>query len=116
MKKRLNRIFSLLTLLVTIFIICYVSYTCKMITNFETSYELLEKSSYKSKNGTMLVFSDEKVWYFTADKTYLCVKESYENSELHISSEGQTFIFKVLNEKTIYDKQTKEFLKRGDSS
>ena len=116
MRKRLNRLFVLFMLLLTISLICYISYTCKMISNAETSYELLEKSSYKSKNGTILAFSGENIWYFTTNKTYVCVKESYENSELRISAEGQTFIFKVLDEKTIYDNQTKEFLSRGDSS
>ena len=48
------------TLLVTIFIICYISYTCKMITSFETSYELLEKSSYKSKTALCKCFHERK--------------------------------------------------------
>ena len=116
MRKVLNRIFAILMLLITIFIVCYIFYTCKKVSAPATPYETLEKSSYKSKNGTILAFTGENIWYFTANKTYVCVKENYENGQLKISSDEQTFTFQVIDEKTIYDNQKKEFLRRGDSS
>ena len=72
-------------------------------------------SAYKSKNNTILVLSEDNIWYFANENSYTCTFEKYEDSVLTIQMDKQSFSFKVLDENTIYDLQEEEFLRRGDT-
>ena len=112
--KLLKRIFAIMFVLLTIFVVCYILHTIKLISGPEVSYETIQKSAYKSKNNTILVLSENNVWYFTNDDTYTCTLENYENSVLTIKCDNKTFAFKVIDEYLLYDLQEEEFLRRGD--
>ena len=111
--KILRRLFAVVMLLLTVFAVCYFCYTCSRLNGEPVPYETLQKSAYKSKNGTILVFSDASIWYFTEDETYICEFESYEKTTLTVKTDKQLFYFRVIDQKTIYDVQEEEFLRRG---
>ena len=111
--KILRRLFAVVMLLLTVFSVCYFCYTCSRLNGEQVPYETLQKSAYKSKNGTILVFSDASIWYFNEDETYICEFESYENTTLIVKTDKQLFYFRVIDQKTIYDVQEEEFLIRS---
>ena len=111
--KILRRIFAVAMLLLTVFAVGYFCYTCSRLNGEPVPYETLQKSAYKSKNGTILVFSDASIWYFTEDETYICEFETYEKTTLTVKTDKQSFHFRVIDQKTIYDVQEKEFLVRS---
>ena len=115
MNKILKRTFAILFVLLTIFVVCYVVHTINLMNGPEVSYETIQKSAYKSKNNTILVLSEDNIWYFANENTYTCTFEKYEDSVLTIQMDKQSFLFKVLDENTIYDLQEEEFLRRGDT-
>ena len=75
--KILRRLFAVVMLLLTVFAVCYFCYTCSRLNGEPVPYETLQKSAYKSKNDTILAFTDTSIWYFTENETYICYFESY---------------------------------------
>ena len=115
MKKFLHRFLVVFILLFTIFLICYTVRSCRVINSNTVSYESLQKSTYKSKNGNILIFSDEIIWYVTEEIAYEGTLKSYYNGTLVIQADKQSFTFKVIDKNLVYDAQTKEFMYRGGS-
>ena len=115
MNKILKRTFAIIFILFTVFVVCYIIHTAKLMNTPEISYETIQKSIYKSKNGNILILSDDNVWYLTEDGTYVCTTEIYENGALTIKSNEQTYTFQVISSQVIYDNQTEEYLWRGNS-
>ena len=115
MIKILRRVFALIFMLLTVFVVCYTVRTFNMIKDHSIPYESLQKSVYKSKNGYILILSGENVWYITEENSYTCVLESYESGNLKIQEDNNAYSFKVIDEETVYDMQTKEFMYRGGS-
>lgn len=114
MKKILRRILVIMLLLLVLMMVGYLGYNYDKLTR-SVEYDSLQKSAYKSKNNTVLVFSDENIWYFVKDDTYICEFESYEKTTLIIKADKQSFQFRVIDVNTIYDIQTKELLRKGGS-
>ena len=115
MKKFLHRFLVVFILLFTIFLICYTVRSCRVVNSNTVSYESLQKSTYKSKNGNILIFSDEIIWYVTEESTYEGYLKSYNDGTLIVQVDKQSFTFKVIDNNLVYDAQTKEFMYRGGS-
>ena len=115
MKKFLHRFLVVFILLFTIFLICYTVRSCRVVNSNTVSYESLQKSIYKSKNGNILIFSDENIWYITSENTYIGKFKSYDNGTVVVRVDNQSFSFKVIDKNLVYDAQKKEFMYRGGS-
>ena len=115
MIRVLRRVLALVLVLLVVFAVCYIIRTCKVIKGSNVSYESLQKSVYKSKNGNILIFSDENIWYVTEETSCICILESYENGTLIIQKDKRSYSFRVIDEETVYDMQSKEFMYRGGS-
>lgn len=115
MKRFLYRFLVVFILLFIIFLICYTVRSCRVVNSNTVSYESLQKSTYKSKNGNILIFSDEIIWYVTEESTYVGSFKSYKEGMLIIQVDKQLLTFKVIDKNLIYDAQTKEFMYRGGS-
>ena len=113
--KILRRIFAVALLLLTVLAVCYFSYTCSRLNGEQVPYETLQKSAYKSKNGNILIFSDENIWYITSENTYIGEFKSYDNGTIVVRVDKQSFSFKVIDINLVYDVQAKEFMYRGGS-
>ena len=115
MNKILKRIFAILFVILTIFVVCYIFHTTKLLKGPNVTYETIQKSAYKSKNGNILILSEDNIWYLTEDHTYVCLLENYENGILKIRSNEQIYTFNVVNSQLLYDVQTEEYLWRGNT-
>ena len=64
----------------------------------------------------MAAFADKNVWYGTGDMPMILLEiNEYTEGVISMSREEQNYEFVAIDEKTIYDTQTKELLiRRGD--
>lgn len=64
----------------------------------------------------MVVFTDEKAWYGTSTQAMQLLEISeYKEGVISMKREEKIYEFVAIDEKTIYDTQTKELLtRRGD--
>ena len=115
MKRFLYRFLVVFILLFIIFLVCYTVRSCRAVNSNPVVYESLQKSAYKSKNGNILIFSDENIWYITSENTYIAEFKSYDNGTIVVRVDKQSFSFKVIDINLVYDVQAKEFMYRGGS-
>ena len=64
----------------------------------------------------MVAFTEENVWYGTGDMPMILLEiNEYKEGVISMKREEQVYEFVAIDEKTIYDTQTKELLiRRGD--
>ena len=116
MTKGIKRIIAVVLLIVVVLLIGYSCHTGSRLAKFPDSLDGYKRYVFKAKEGTMVAFTDENVWYGTGEEPMILLEiNEYKEGVISMSREEQNYEFVVIDEKTIYDVQTKELLiRRGD--
>ena len=116
MTKRIKRIIAVVLLIVTVLLMGYSCHTGSRLASPPDNLDGYKRYLFRSKDGTMVAFTDENVWYGTGDMPMILLEiNEYKEGVISMKREEQNYEFVAIDEKTIYDVQTKELLiRRGD--
>lgn len=116
MTKRVRRIIAVVLLIVVVLLIGYSCHTGNRLASPPEDLDGYKRYLFRSKEGTMVAFTDENVWYGSGDAPMILLEISeYKEGVISMKREEQKYEFVAIDEKTIYDTQTKELLiRRGD--
>ena len=116
MTKVIRRIIAVVLLIVTVLLIGYSCHTGNRLANYPDTLDGYKRYIFRAKDGTMVAFTDENVWYTTGDEPMILLEiNEYKKGVILMQREEEYYQFVAIDEKTIYDTQTKELLiRRGD--
>ena len=116
MKKVIKRIVAVVLLIVVILLIGYSCFTGSRLASPPDNLDGYKRYLFRSKDGTMVAFTDENAWYGVGDEPMVLLEiNEYKEGVISMKREEQIYEFVAIDEKTIYDCQTKELLiRRGD--
>ena len=116
MTKGIKRIIAVVLLIVVVLLIGYSCHTGNRLAKSPDSLDGYKRYVFKAKEGTMVAFTDENVWYGTGDEPLVLLEIcEYKEGVISMERDEQIYEFVAIDEKTIYDMQTKELLiRRGD--
>ena len=116
MTKTVSRILAVVLLIVTVLLVGYSCFTGSRLADYPDTLDGYKRYVFKSNQGTMVAFTDESVWYgANMQPMELLGISEYKEGVISMKREEQIYEFVAIDEKTIYDTQTKELLtRRGD--
>ena len=116
MTKRVRRILAVILLTVTVLLVGYSCFTSSRLANSPDDLDCYKRYVFRSKDGTMVAFTEENVWYGTGEETMLLLDISeYKEGVITMKREEEKYEFMAIDESTLYDMQRKELLiRRGD--
>ena len=116
MAKGIRRIIAVVLLIVVVLLVGYSCHTGNRLANFPEDLDGYKRYVFKAKEGAMVAFTDENVWYGTGDEPLVLLEIcEYKEGVISMERDEQIYEFVAIDEKTIYDVQTKELLiRRGD--
>jgi hypothetical protein len=116
MTKGIRRIIAVVLLIVVALLIGYSCHTSSRLANAPDSLDGYKRYIFRAKDGTMVAFTDESVWYGVGDEPLILLEiNKYKEGVISMQREETIYEFVTIDEKTIYDTQTKELLiRRGD--
>ena len=116
MAKGVKRIIAVVLLIVVALLIGYSCHTGNRLAKSPDTLNDYKRYVYKAKDGTMVAFTDESVWYGTGDAPLILLEiKDYKEGVISMERDEQVYEFVAIDERTIYDVQTGELLiRRGD--
>ena len=116
MAKGVKRIIAVVLLIVVALLIGYSCHTGNRLAKSPDSLDGYKRYIFRAKDGTMVAFADENVWYGVGDEPFILLEiNEYKEGVISMQREETIYEFVAIDEKTIYDMQTKELLiRRGD--
>ena len=116
MSRIIKRIGVIVLLALTALLIGYSCYTCNRLASYPDDLNDCKKQVFIAKDGTMVAFTDENVWYGVRDEPLILLEiNEYKEGVISMERDEQVYEFVAIDERTIYDVQTGELLvRRGD--
>ena len=116
MTKGIKRIIAVVLLIVVVLLIGYSCHTGNRLAKSPDDLDGYKRYIFRAKDGTMVAFTDESVWYGVGDEPLILLEiNEYKEGVISMQREETIYEFVAIDEKTIYDMQTKELLiRRGD--
>ena len=116
MRKTLRRSIAVIVLIVTVMLVGYSCYTGKRSAGYPDTLDCYKRYIFRSKDGSMVAFMDEDVWYGVGDEPMILLKiNEYQEGVITMQREAESYEFVAIDSVTIYDVQTKTLLvRRGD--
>lgn len=116
MTKGIKRIIAVVLLIVTVLLFGYSCFTGSRLASPPDDLDGYKRYIFRAKDGTMVAFTDENVWYGIGDEPLILLGiNGYKEGVISMQREETIYEFVAIDEKTIYDTQTKELLiRRGD--
>ena len=116
MTKRVRRLLAVILLIVTVLLVGYSCHTGSRLANSPDDLDCYKRYVFRSKDGTMVAFTDENVWYGTGEETMFLLEISeYKEGVITMEREEEKYEFMAIDESRLYDMQRKELLiRRGD--
>ena len=113
MAKTGKRILAVVLLILTVLLVGCLVFTGNRLANYPKDIEEYKRATFIGKDGTMVSFTDDGGWY-NAGRSEVILLEitSYEEGVITMVKNSQTYRFVAIDDKTIYDESTKQFLKR----
>lgn len=113
--KRIKRIIAVISLCVVVLLVGYSCYTGSRLTEYPKELDGYKNTSFYSNDGSMVAFTDEYAWYQAGGQGIILLKiSSYEQGVLVMVKDETQYTFTVIDNDTLYDEQTKTFLKKGE--
>ena len=116
MTKEVKRIIAVVLLIVVVLLVGYSCHTGNRLANFPEDLDGYKRYVFKAKEGTMVAFTNENVWYTTGDEPMILLEiNEYKKGVILMQREEEYYQFVAIDEKTIYDVQSEKLLiRRGD--
>lgn len=116
MTKTVKRIIAVVVLLVLVLLIGYSCFTSNRLASYPDGLDSYRNAVFRANDNTMYAFTGENIWYGEEGKDMvLAVIESYKEGVITIKVEEKRLQLVAIDENTLYNPSTEEFLKkRGD--
>ena len=116
MKKGVKRMLVIVLLILAVWLIGYSCHTGSRLTNAPESLDDYKRYIFRAKDGTMVAFTDDNVWYGVGEEPMVLLEiKEYKGGVISMAREGEIYEFIAIDEITIYDAQTEKLLiRRGD--
>ena len=116
MKKGVKRMLVIVLLILAVLLIGYSCHTGSRLTNVPESLDDYKRYIFRAKDGTMVAFTDDNVWYGVGEEPMVLLEiKEYKGGVISMAREGEIYEFIAIDEITIYDAQTEKLLiRRGD--
>ena len=112
--KTVKRIIAVVILCVVVLLVGYSCYTGSRLTSYPENLDGYKNKTFYTNEGGMVAFTDEYAWYQTGEQEIVLLKiSSYEQGVLVMVKDDKEYTFTVIDNDTLYDEQTKTFLKKG---
>ena len=116
MRKGVKRLMAVFLLIGALLLVGYSCYTGSQLASPTDNLDSYKKYVFRGNGGTMVAFTDKNVWYTTGDMPMILLEiNEYKEGVISMQKDETFYKFVAIDEKTIYDTQTKELLiRRGD--
>ena len=116
MTKTVSRIVAVVLLILAVLLVGYSCFTGNRVASYPENLDGYKRQVFQSNNGTMVAFMEDKAWSRTSTPPMVLLEmDEYKEGVITMKREEQVYEFIAVDEKTIYDMQTKELLvRRGD--
>ena len=116
MTKGIKRIIAVVLLIVVVLLIGYSCHTGNRLAKSPDSLDGYKRYIFRAKDGTMVAFTDENVWYGIGEEPMILLEiKEYKEGVISMEREEVVYEFIAIDKETIYDCQTGELLmRRGD--
>ncbi len=114
MVKAVRRIIAVVLLIAVVWLVGYSCYTGNRLANYPDTLDGYKKCTFEAKDGTMVAFTNENAWYGVGDEPMILLEISeYKEGVITMQRGEVIYEFVAIDERTIYDMQTKELLIRS---
>ena len=111
---KVKRILAVVILCFLVLLVGYSCYTGSRLTSYPENLDGYKNKTFYTNEGGMVAFTDEYAWYQTGEQEIVLLKIlSYEQGVLVMVKDETQYMFTVIDNDTLYDEQTKTFLKKG---
>ena len=112
--KRIMRIIAVIVLGVLLLLVGYSCYTGSRLTDCPKEMDGYKNTTFYGEDGGMVAFTDEYAWYKREEQgVILLMIEGYQDGVITMTRDDEVYCFIAVDNDTLYDKQTEEFLTRG---
>ena len=114
MVKAVRRIIAVVLLIAVVWLVGYSCYTGNRLANYPDTLDGYKKCTFRAKGGPMVAFTDENVWYGVDGESLILLEiNEYKEGVITMQREETVYEFVAIDERTIYDMQTKKLLIRS---
>ena len=116
MRKGVKRLIAVVLLILTVLLVGYSCHTGNRLASPPENLDGYKRYIFKAKNGGIVAFTDENVWYGTGEEPIVLLEiNEYSQGVISMQREEKEYAFVAIDEMTIYDCQTETLLvRRGD--
>ena len=109
MAKTGKRILAIVILILVVLLL----YTGNRLAKYPDGLDEYKRATFEGKENTIVAFTDDGAWYGTEDKEVILLEiTDYSEGVITMKKNEETYRFVVIDDRTIYDENTKQFLTR----
>ncbi len=116
MTKTGKRILAVVLLILTVLLVGCLCFTGNRLTNYPSDVSEYQGTFFDGKDNTVVIFRRNGVWYGTGDDEIILLElTDYTDGIITLEKEGCSYRLLAIDENTLYDETTKQFLQRRAS-
>ena len=113
MAKTGKRILAVVILILTVLLVGCLVFTGNRLANYPENIDGYKRVVFEGNDNTMVAFTDDKAWYGTGEEQVILLEiVGYEEGVIIMKKNDMAYRFVVIDEKTIYDENSKNLLTR----
>ena len=113
MAKTGKRILAVVILILVVLLVGWLLFTGNRLADYPESLDEYKRATFIGNDNTIVAFTDDGAWYGTEDEEVILLEiTDYTEGVITMEKNELTFRFVVIDDKTIYDENTKQFLTR----
>ena len=108
-----KRILAVALLILTVLLVGCLVFTGNRLANYPDDLEGYRRVVFEGKDNTMVAFTENEAWYHAGeDEVILLEITEYADGVITMCKGDMEYRFVAIDEKTLYDENTKQFLTR----
>ncbi len=113
MAKTGKRILAIVLLILTVLLVGCLIFTGNRLANHPDDLDCYKRVTFIGKDNTMVAFTDDGAWYGTGENEVILLEiTDYSEGVITMRKNDTSYRFVAIDEKTIYDENTKQLLTR----
>lgn len=113
MAKTGKRILAVVILILTVLLVGCLIFTGNRLANYPEDLEGYKRVTFVGKDNTMVAFTDNGAWYGTGENEVILLEiTDYSEGVITMKKNDTIYRFVAIDEKTIYDENSKQLLTR----
>ena len=116
MKKTGKRILAVLLLILTVLLVGCLVFTGNRLAKYPKDIGTYKRATFIGKDDTIVAFTESGVWYGVGENEVILLEiTDFEEGVITMAKNDMKYRFVAIDEKMIYDENTKQFLTRRES-